>query len=144
MQKEHKISDLKHEPLQKQPFVVPEGYFETFPGRLKERMDTLEAEKRQVRRLGSGPGFRLVIAAAIIVLALISIPMVRMIGPETGNSGETPDIALLEEAGIFSNDYELAGYFPAEEPIPDEEEAYMDQAMAYLAMNDVEMDLIFE
>ncbi|MEN8157037.1 MAG: hypothetical protein ABFS10_08805 [Bacteroidota bacterium] len=144
MKKESNIPGLQNRSLQQQPFGLPEGYFETFPGRLKERMERPEAKQHPFRRPGSGPGFRLAIAAALIGLALISIPMVRIIGPGNGNADETHDIALLEEAGIFSNDYELAGYFPAEETSLSEEEAYMNQAMAYLATNDVEMDLIFE
>jgi len=124
--------------------VVPEGYFEGFPERLKERIDALEEEQVPVRRLGRSVGFRIAVAAALVGLALISIPLTRITVPGNGSSVEFSDIALLEEAGVFNNDYELAPYLHGEETVMEAEDAYLNQAMDYLAMNDVEMDLIFE
>ncbi len=144
MKKEHHRSDLQHPSLRKQAFRVPAGYFEGFPERLKERIDALEGERVPVRRLGRSAGFRIAVAAALVGLALISIPLTRIITPGMDSSDEFSNIALLEEAGVFYNDYELAPYLHGGETVMGEEEAYLNQAMDYLAMNDVEMDLIFE
>ncbi len=135
---------MKKESINKQPFSVPEGYFESFPDRLKERMEGLDKELTPVRRIGRSTRFRLAMAAAIVGLALVSIPLLKMIDSGNGNSDEYQDIALLEGAGLFSSEYELVEYFVQEENALDEEEAYLGQAMDYLAMNDVEIDLIFE
>ena len=144
MKKEHHIKDLHDPSLREQPFRVPEGYFEGFPERLKERIDALEEVQVPVRRLGWSSGFRIALAAALVGLALISIPLSRIIAPPMASPDDFSDIALLEEAGVFNNDYELAPYLHGEETVMEAEDAYLNQAMDYLAMNDVEMDLIFE
>lgn len=135
---------MKNESINKKPFSIPEGYFESFPQRLKERMEGLDKEQTPVRKIGRSAGFRLAMAAAIVGLALLSIPLLKMIDPGYENSDEYYDIALLEGAGLFRSDYELAEYLIQEETAMDENEAYLGQAMDYLAMNDVEIDLIFE
>ena len=144
MKKDNHITDLQHQSLRKQPFGVPEGYFEGFPERLKERISAMEEEQVPVRKIGRSAGFRVALVAALVGLAMISIPLIRIIAPGSGGSDEISDIALLEEAGVFYNDYELAIYLDAEETVMKDEDAYLDQAVNYLAMNDVEMDLIFE
>lgn len=127
------------------PFSVPEGYFDSFPDRLNKRisaMEAMEAEKRPVRKLGR---FRtaVAIAAVLAALALISFPVLRLLTP--ANSPEDlVELALLDGAGFFSSDYELATYFEDSEATMDDDEAYFSQAMEYLASTDVEMDLLFE
>ena len=144
MDKERKKPDLQHESLQQHPFRVPEGYFDSFPDRLKDRISKLEEDRVPVRKLGKSARFRVAMAAAIVGLALVSYPVIRMTTTVGGDTSGYPDLALLEEAGIFYNDYELAGYLEEEVSPVDEEEAYLIQAVEYLAMHDVEMDLLFE
>jgi hypothetical protein len=125
------------------PFKVPEGYFEQFPDRLMERIRQEEQlrkqEKPHVRRLSA----RLAVAAAIAGLLLVSYPLFRILAPGSG-AGKDPDEALLEQTGLFNYEYEMAAYLERETDSVYEDEAYLDQAMEFLAMNDVEMDLIFE
>jgi hypothetical protein len=144
MNKEFKKPDLQQGSLRENPFRVPEGYFESFPDRLKDRISRLEDDQVPVRKLAGSARLRIALAASIIGLALISYPLVRLLAPGDGYSSEYPDITLLEGAGVFSYDDELAAYLDEGENTLDEEEAYLNQAMEYLAMNDVEMDLIFE
>ena len=144
MEKERKKPDLQHESLKQHPFSVPEGYFSSFPDRLKDRISKLEEDQVPVRKLGRPVRFRVAIAAAIVGLALISYPVIRLTISGGGSSNGYPDLTLLEEAGIFNNEYELALYLETYGTPAGEEEAYLNQAMEYLAMNDVEMDLIFE
>ena len=126
------------------PFSVPEGYFESFPGKLQERIREIEETSLPVRRIGRSAGFRVALAAAILGVALITYSIIRI---TTVNDSRLPDyfdIALLEEMDIFDDDSYLIGFMETGPEIMDEEEAYMSQAMDYLALNDVEMDLIFE
>ena len=149
MEKRKKQPDLQQESLKAHPFRVPEGYFERFPGRLRQRIDSLEHEPpRRLRPRWTGR-FRLAMAAAVAGLALISYTVIRMIAPAPGGQNGMSELSLLEEtvleqAWFAGNDYELAKYLDTGEEALDEEEAYMEQAMDYLAMNDVAMDLLFE
>ena len=156
MKKERKKPDLGLEELKKQPFGVPEGYFESFPDRLMKRIreeekgsdgklqEAVRRPERPVRTLNRPVRFRIALAAAIVAIALITWPVIRWAIPGNGDSNGYPELALLEEAGIYYNDYELAELLATEEEAMDEDEAYVAQAIEYLAMNDVEMDLLFE
>ncbi|MCK5136524.1 MAG: hypothetical protein KAR19_12100 [Bacteroidales bacterium] len=126
------------------PFSVPEGYFESFPGKLQERIREMEETRVPVRKIGRSSGFRLALAAAILGVALISYSIIRITIVNYGRLPDYTDIALLEEMGIIDDDSYLVGFLETGAEILDEEEAYMSQAMEYLALNNVEMDLIFE
>ena len=129
---------MKKEVHNRTPFITPEGYFDSFPGRMKDLIT--EEGKVRVRKLNRAP-LRWAFAAAVAGLALLSIPLTRLFTPSP-SADIYSDVALLEESGIFHNEYELAPYL--EEDETDEEEAYVSQTIDYLAMSDVEMDLIFE
>jgi hypothetical protein len=144
MKKEGKYPGLQHPSLKQHPFSVPDGYFDSFPDRLKDRIHALQEEPVPLRSPGRSYRFRLAMAAAIVGLALVSYPLIRLVAPAADHSSEYLDLALLEGAGLFNNDYDLARYLEGEDATLDEEEAYLNQAMEYLATNDVEMDLIFE
>jgi len=129
---------MKKEEQHQTPFTTPEGYFESFP----ERMKDLIREDRpvKVRTLNRAP-VRWAMAAAVAGLILLSIPLARLFTPAPA-ADSYPDMAFMEESGIFHNEYELAPYL--DESDADEEEAYVSQTIDYLAMSDIEMDLIFE
>lgn len=127
------------------PFTVPEGYFEGFPGRLKERIHRGEQRKVPVRKLGRHRVLRIAIAAALTGLALLSIPLSRVLTP--GTEQLDAGMAYLEELGIYHNDYELATYLGGNDPDgseSDEKEALVSEAIEYLAMSNVELDILFE
>ena len=123
------------------PFKVPEAYFESFPDRLTERIREMESEQVPVRKLG-GVRKGLLVAAAVAVLALVTFPLVRVLSPEPDM--DFIEIALLEDAGVFSSDYDLASYLEGNGSGMDDEEAFVNQAIDYLASTDVEMSFIFE
>jgi len=123
------------------PFKVPGDYFDTFPGRLTDRIAELEAEEVPVKKLGNTRTI-LAVAAAVAAVALITFPLARMLAPGSQADDAFIEIALLDGAGLFSSDYELAAYL--EEASMDDEEAFLSQAADYLASADVEMHLIFE
>ena len=79
MNKEHKKSALQQKSLQQQPFRVPEGYFDNFPDRLKERIGKLDEKKVPERSLGRSVRFRIAMAAAIIGLAF-AVALARFFG----------------------------------------------------------------
>lgn len=144
MKKERKIPDLEQEALKKLPFEVPEGYFEGISARLHERIRQEEASKVPVRRIGTSTRLRVVMAAAIVCVALISYSIIRFTSPAGGPTESHPDVALLEEFHLIDDDSYFLAIIEAETEELDEEEAYRNQAIEYLATNDVEMDLIFE
>ncbi|RPI42497.1 MAG: hypothetical protein EHM46_05130 [Bacteroidetes bacterium] len=140
MQQDRKHLNLENESLKISPFGVPDGYFEQFPQRMLQRIREREEEAVPVRTLGSGSRFRVAVAAAILVLALVSYPLVRILSPDRGMD-DMPEIALIEEL-IIDDDRYLVGMMETGSEMLDDEEAYANQAMDYLALNDVEMDLI--
>jgi hypothetical protein len=150
MEKRKKQPYLQQGSLKAHPFRVPEDYFESFPGRLKQRIDLMEHEPVQRLRPRWTGRFRVAMAAAVAGLALISYTVIRMAGPGSANlPGTSEELVLLEKTlleqpWLAGSDYELAGYLDTGEEAPDEEETYIQQAMDYLAMNDVDLDLFFE
>jgi hypothetical protein len=150
MKKERKIPDrqrgapaLQKGSLKEHPFSVPEGYFETLPGKVMERIREEDEQQVPVRRITGTVRFRVAMAAAIVGLALISYSIIRTT-LNGGSLGDYPDIALLEQLDIIDDDHYLVGFLDEESAAIDEEEAYVTQAIEFLAMADVEMDLIFE
>ncbi len=158
MKKDRKQPDLQQESLQKNPFSVPEGYFEHFPAKLQariraedsagmsaERSGGMSAEESAgvpVRRLKS-TRFRVAMAAALLGLALISYSILRFTAG-TGSESLYPDMALMEELEAMEDDIYLYELLEAETEEMDDEEAFAEQAMNYLAMNDADMIFMSE
>ena len=144
MKKEKNIVNLQHESLKKHPFGVPDGYFESFSERLQERIREDSASKVPVRRMVTTARFRVAMAAAVLGVALISYSIIRFTAPNSGSSGFYPDIALLEQLQMIDDDSYLMELMSSRSEALNEEEAFASQAIEYLAINDVEMDLLFE
>ncbi len=143
MKMDRKKTDLQQEALKNHPFGVPEGYFEGFAERLQQRIKEEETSKVPVRRIGTATRW-MAMAAAVLAAALITTSIIRLTTSESAE-GLYPDLALLEQMQVLDDDrylYELLGEEETAEL--DEEEAFATQAIEYLAINDVEMDLIFE
>ena len=142
MNMDRKKPDLQQESLKKHPFGVPEGYFESFSERLQQRISEEESSGVPVRKIGTTTRW-LALAAAVLAAALITTAIIRFTN-NSDSGGLYPDLALLEQMQMFDDDrylYEMM----EEESVPlDEDEAFASQAIEYLAINDVEMDLIFE
>jgi len=139
---------LQEEKMKKQPFSLPEAYFDAFPERLKRRI--AEEESLKATKPAPGPLVRnlrmtrswVALAAAIAGLALLVSTLIRVLVP--GESDSYPDMAMLEQLEIFDDDrfiYEMMEEGSAE---LDDEEAFAQQAMDYLALNDVERIMIYE
>jgi len=143
MNKKRNIAYLKHKSLKNNPFSVPDGYFEHFSERLQERIREEETSKVPLRRIGT-IRIRAAIAAAVLGLALISYSIIRFTVPNSDTTGIYPDITLLEQMYVIDDDSYLFGIMDSESQELDEEEAFASQAIDYLAINDVEMVLLFE
>jgi len=142
MKMDRKKPDLQHEALKKLPFEVPEGYFASFAGRLQERMKEEESSRVPVRRIGTTIRW-LAMAAAVLAAALITTSIIRF-STSRGAEGLYPDLAILEQMQVLDDDRYLIESLEEESVELDENEAFASQAIEFLAMNDVEMDLIFE
>jgi len=135
--------DLQHESLKEHPFGVPEGYFEGFSTRLQQRIRKEEISRVPERRIGSTTRW-LAMAAAILGAALITTSIIKFSGAGRDADGLYPDMALLEQLEVFDDDLYLYEYLATESPELSDEEAFVAQAEDFLAMNDVEMDLLFD
>lgn len=135
--------DLQHESLKNHPFGVPEGYFEGFSTRLQQRIREEESSSVPERRIGSTTRW-LAMAAAVLGAALITTAIIKYSGAGDGANGLYPDLALLEHLEVFDNDLYLYEYLDEEAAELSDDEAFAAQAVEYLALNDVEMDLLFD
>ena len=140
---ERKKPDLQQESLKNHPFGVPEGYFESFSERLQERIREEESSGVPVRKIGNATRI-LAMAAAVLAAALITTSIIRFTNADNGSGGLYPDLAILEQMQVFDDDRYLYELMEEESASLDEDEAFASQAIEYLAINDVEMDLIFE
>ncbi len=144
MNKKPNKDQMLQDSLKKHPFRVPEGYFESFSERVQERIREEKEREQPVRRIGTFTRFRVAMAAAVVGLALISYSVIRITGSRGGTNGSFPDVALLEQLHMIDDDSYLIDLMESETEELDAEEAFATQAIEYLAIKDVEMDLIFE
>lgn len=135
--------DLQHESLKNHPFGVPEGYFEGFPTRLQERIREEESSRVPVRRIGTTTRW-LAMAAAVLGAALLTTAIIKFSGTGSDANGVYSDLALLEQLEVFDNDLYLYEYLEATSAELSDDEAFAEQAVEFLAMNEVEMDLLFD
>ena len=142
MNMERKKPDLQQESLKNHPFGVPEGYFESFSDRLHERIRVEESSSVPVRKIGNSTRI-LAMAAALFAAALITTTIIRF-AKNNDSGGLYPDLAMLEQLQVLDDDRYLYEMMEEESPPLNEDEAFASQAIEYLAINDVEIDLIFE
>lgn len=136
-----------------QPFSVPDGYFESFSDRLKERIkghvdpgtgepgdrETFAEKDERSVWMRIRPHFSL--AAAIAGFALISFTVIRLL-LGTGNLEETYDLAFLEETGILNEAVFQETIYESEEYGETEYTDWEIDAMNYLASNGVNFDAL--
>ncbi len=143
MNMDRKKPDLQQEALKKNPFGVPEGYFESFSDRLLERIKEDQSSLVPIRKIGTTARW-MSLAAAVLAAALISTSIIRL-NSSKDSEGIYSDLAILEQMQVLEDDRYLYELLDEETSIElDEDEAFASQAIEYLAINDVEMDLIFE
>ena len=144
MKNERNTTNLQQKQLKKHPFGIPEGYFDSFSERLQERIRQEEESKVPLRRIGTSTRFRVAMAAAVLGVALISYSIIRSTALNSDAPGSFLDIALLEQLDVIGDNSYLLGLMESEAEELDEVEAFASQAIDYLAINDVEMVLLFE
>lgn len=100
---------INEEIKEKNPFKVPEGYFETLTERtmsavMVSREEDSKHEERPVRRIGLRPF--LALAAAIVGVAVLTTVMVRLINDDSnsflgGSAGEVYAELFTEEIDTY-------------------------------------------
>lgn len=135
--------DLQQKSLKKHPFGVPEGYFEGFSTRLHERIREEEASRIPERRMGSANRW-LAVAAAILGAALLTTAIINFAGSGSDENGIDPEMAIFEQLEVYDNDLYLYEYLASGSEELSDDEAFAAQAVEYLAMNEVDMDLLFD
>jgi len=144
MKMDRKQSYLQQESLKSNPFGLPEGYFDSFPEKLQQRIRAEESSRIPVRKIGTTTRW-LVAAAAVLAAALITTSIIRLTNSNRNANSAYPDMAILEQMQVFDDDRYLYELIEQDDAVKmDEDEAFANQAIEYLAVNDVEMDLIFE
>lgn len=122
--------------MKKNPFQVPEGYFDNFPDCVRERIKTSESEKpSKIRKLRP-----IILMAACTTLVLAGMFLYRMINPI--HSGESTSLAAyIEETGMLEefNSDELLAMASANDYNYTEEEI-----RSYLLNEDIEVNEIIE
>lgn len=141
MDKKRKQTELWQDSLKQQPFQVPEGYFQGFAGRLQERIRLEGESTRPVRRLGTSTRIRVAMAAALAGLALLTYSVIRFSGPGENTNSDFINLALMDELNLIDDDSYLMDMM--EENQTDDEDAYATQVIEFLAVNDVDVDLIY-
>jgi hypothetical protein len=143
MDNHRNIPDLQHEKLKKNPFGVPEGYFEGFSDRLQERLREEKRSSPPVRRIGTHHRFRVAIAAAVIGLALLTYPVLKLTILNNSSPGQG-EVSRVEDFYLMEDEYYLVEFMESGQPPLDDQEAFASQAIDYLAVNDVEMIMLME
>ena len=143
--KSKKADILKNEErLKENPFLVPDGYFTGFSSRIQSRIATGKATPVKARNLRYSFRSQIALAASVIGFAILSFATVKLILSKPTQNAEYIDIALLEEMDVIFDETMLIDVYPLEDTEYNEEDAWVNEAVEYLASNDIEIDLFLE
>ncbi len=125
------------------PFSVPDNYFSNFSSRLQERIK-MEEEIAYIpsKSIWQSVKPHLALAAAILGFALISFTTLQLIFGENQNY-DYYDMALMDKTGITLDELVFQETFAYSEI--GEEDSYSEweeDAMIYLASNEVNLDML--
>ena len=153
----HKKFKLR-EHAERNPFSLPDDYFNTLSSRVNEKRRMGEGEngrkgEGEKRRMGESeirPTItlwkrvrpHLALAAAITGFAFISLTTLQLILGDRNNESGYYDLSLLDEAGIILDESAVQESLDYGE---DSEDTYTEwelEAMTYLASSDVGLDLL--
>ena len=127
------------EQAERNPFSLPEDYFSTLSSRVSEK---IKGEgNRPVISLWKRVRPHIALAASIIGFALISMIALQFILGDNVSQQDYYDLSFLDEAGILAESVLQESLDYGEE----DENAYTEweeDAMAYLASNEVDLDLL--
>jgi hypothetical protein len=130
--------------LKKNPFRVPEEYFQHFPSRIMDRIKEEEVKNRIIKR-DRRIRFRnqLAIAATLLGAALGSFSLVKNLLVKSPVQEDFVDLELLEETNTIPEDAYLVDVYTMGSESTSEE-LWEDEAINYLASNDIEIELLME
>lgn len=123
------------------PFIVPEGYFDSLSERVMDRIKSEEREsKLPSRRISMRP--YLTLAASISGLALIVYVILQLVAGTGIVDNEDYDLVTLYEAGITFDESVIAETFRNAEE--DNYSVWDEETMNYLASNEVDLIHLLE
>lgn len=137
--------DNNGDELKKSPLTLPEGYFEEFPSKIldrirqEERQENSEIPSRNRRYLIR---YTVAVAASVLGIAMISLIAVRFLTGNGSQSTNDIDFALLEEMNIIHEDSDLIEFYDTGDEAYSDEDAWIENAVDYLASVDIDMDLL--
>ena len=131
------------------PFSVPDGYFSNFSSRLEERIKKEEVpivigmKNIPERTLWNKVRPHLALAAAIIGFAMISFTALQVIIGENRGGQNYYDLSMIDETGIILDESVFnETYAYMEEEGEDSYTEWEEDAMIYLASNEVNLDIL--
>ena len=137
------MSNINHkdfklpEQAEKNSFSLPGDYFSTLSSRVSEKIKGEEI--RPNISLWKRVRPHIALAAAILGFALISVTALQLILGDNGSQQDYYDLAFLDEAGILEESVLQESLDYGEE---DSYTEWEQDAMAYLASNEVDLDLL--
>ena len=143
--KDKKIKILnKENRLGENPFSVPEGYFGTLSSRIQSRVESEKKNTKGIRNLRFSLRSQIALAASLIGFAIISYAAVKLILSQPVSQADYIDFALLEDMSIDFDESLLLDAYQLEDSEYTEEDMWAEEAVEYLASNELEIDLLYE
>jgi len=147
MEEDNKIPEKLTGAGKKLPFTVPENYFDTFPQRLRDRMNekqSVPALTRVVEFIRPRMSYAAVIAGIILVTFFGLRQIFLMNGPESIDNFE-----LAEIVDFYLVEYDDALLYESVAELPEDEvanplEENSDEILEYLTAEGIDYSLLIE
>ena len=146
MKESKNISTMLSRSRKKNSFQTPENYFEEFPKRLMERLDSRSAQTGDPRSVWLYVKPRLAIAATILAFALIGYTSVKLITRERPAS-EFSGMEIAEYIEYYSSELDESMYYEVLDELYDEESndpGLNDVIIDYLVDQDIDYLTLIE
>jgi hypothetical protein len=146
MKESKNINTLLSRSRKKNSFRIPDSYFEEFPQRLMEKLDSVSTPEGEQGSIWSVIRPRLAIAATIIGFALIGYTSVKLISRERPSS-EFSGTEIAEYIEYYSSDLDEGIYYEVLDEIYDEESrdpVLNDVIIDYLVDQDIDYLTLIE
>ena len=147
MSTKEEIRKLLESKDRKEPFSVPEGYFESFGERLNKRLGETGEKTSDRTTIMMRIRPHLALAAAIAGFALISVATLQFLTRNGQEATEAYDLAMLEVTGVTNNESIVMESINFDEVSQEEGDGsglseWDQDAIEYLASNASDLELL--
>ena len=124
------------------PFKVPSGYFDSLHERIIDSVREEENSRANKRGRIIRMRFYIAVAASIAGFALVASIVIQNVLHSRSSDDYYYNMALLEQVGILQDESVMTETYLKEEN--DNDFAWEEEAITYLASNEVDLDYILE